>query len=249
MPRIRSIKPEFWDDEKLSGLSYQSRLLFIAIWNFADDLGTVRGNPVWLKNKIFPFDDTLRLVEFSKWLDALTKARFLVPIAYKGESYLSIRSFKAHQKIDKPSKSVNIPESELYKILDEHSANSRGGLDEGSLWEGKGEEGSRKGVGEEEDSTPPPRTGAVLFKNSDVFDFTVFRQKLEEWPEEKCKHYFDSANDYSESKGKKYINWIAAVRGWDRKEPWENRKKGAQNGSSHRNYRQAKEHPEQLTLR
>lgn len=39
MARIRSIKPEFWTDGKVSRLSDSSALLFIALWNYADDFG------------------------------------------------------------------------------------------------------------------------------------------------------------------------------------------------------------------
>ena len=32
MPRIRTIKPEFWTDEKIIELSLPARLLFIGLW-------------------------------------------------------------------------------------------------------------------------------------------------------------------------------------------------------------------------
>ena len=38
MARIRSIKPEFWDDRKLAKrASRDARLLYIALWNLADE--------------------------------------------------------------------------------------------------------------------------------------------------------------------------------------------------------------------
>lgn len=39
MGRIRTIKPTFWTDGKISRLSDSSALLFIALWNFSDDFG------------------------------------------------------------------------------------------------------------------------------------------------------------------------------------------------------------------
>lgn len=39
MARIRTIKPAFWTDEKIQNLSNDAALLFIGIWNFADDFG------------------------------------------------------------------------------------------------------------------------------------------------------------------------------------------------------------------
>ena len=41
MARIRTIKPQFWDDLKIGRLSRDARLLYIGLWNFADDLGVV----------------------------------------------------------------------------------------------------------------------------------------------------------------------------------------------------------------
>jgi len=57
MARIRTIKPEFWDDEKLSLVSRDARLTFIGMWTFSDDYGVVKGASVWLKSKIFPYDN------------------------------------------------------------------------------------------------------------------------------------------------------------------------------------------------
>lgn len=117
MARIRSIKPEFWEDEKIAALPYGCRLLYIGTWNQADDNGVIRGNPAILKSKIFPYDDTLRVGEVSKWLDALVKARMLVPISYKGESYYVVRTFHSHQKFDPRYPNYIIPREEVEKIL------------------------------------------------------------------------------------------------------------------------------------
>ena len=49
MTRIRTIKPEFWEDEKLANFSFAARLFFIGLWNIADDQGVFKNNPVLLK--------------------------------------------------------------------------------------------------------------------------------------------------------------------------------------------------------
>lgn len=104
MARIRTIKPEFWTDEKIGNLRREARLLFIALWNFADDKGTVRANPVLIKSQIFPYDEDLRVDTLNKWLAALVDARMLEPFTLNGESFYNIRTFLSHQKIDRPSK-------------------------------------------------------------------------------------------------------------------------------------------------
>ena len=108
MARIRTIKPEFWEDEKIGKLPIPCRLFFIGCWNFADDYGVIKANATLLKSQIFPYDENLRTSEVKKWLDALVNARMLIPIILDGdknhpagESYYLIRTFRFHQVLDK----------------------------------------------------------------------------------------------------------------------------------------------------
>ena len=101
MARIRTIKPEFWEDEKIGRLPIPCRLFFIGCWNFADDFGCIKGNAALLKSQIFPYDENLRVSEVKKWIDALVDARMLIPIIHAEESYYYIRTFRSHQIIDK----------------------------------------------------------------------------------------------------------------------------------------------------
>ena len=101
MARIRTIKPEFWEDEKIGKLPIPCRLFFIGCWNFADDFGVIKGNAALLKSQIFPYDENLRVSEITKWIASLVDARMLVPIIHAEESYYFIRTFRSHQILDK----------------------------------------------------------------------------------------------------------------------------------------------------
>ena len=101
MARIRTIKPEFWEDEKIGKLPIPCRLFFIGCWNFADDFGVIKGNAALLKSQIFPYDENLRVSEIKKWIDSLVDARMLVPIIHAEESCYFIRTFRSHQILDK----------------------------------------------------------------------------------------------------------------------------------------------------
>ena len=101
MARIRTIKPEFWEDEKIGKLPIPCRLFFIGCWNFADDFGVIKGNAALLKSQIFPYDENLRVSEIKKWIDSLVDARMLVPIIHAEESYYFIRTFRSHRILDK----------------------------------------------------------------------------------------------------------------------------------------------------
>lgn len=117
MARIRTIKPSFWEDEKISKLSFPCRLFYVGTWNFADDCGVIRGNAALLKSYIFPYDDNLRVSEVQKWIDALVDARMLIPISYKSESYYVVRTFRSHQKFDARYPNYIIPKEVTERLL------------------------------------------------------------------------------------------------------------------------------------
>lgn len=87
----------------------------------------------------------------------------------------------------------------------------QGGSVGGSL--GGSVQGEEKEKGEEK-----VQLGKHLFKNSLIFDKVKFAQQFPTWDKDKLKHYYESANDYSESKGAMYKDWVAAIRSWERKD-------------------------------
>ena len=125
MARIRTIKPEFWEDEDIGKLPIPCRLFFIGCWNFADDYGVIKANAALLKSQIFPYDENLRVSEIKKWIGALVDARMLIPIILDGgkkrpaeESYYVIRTFRSHQVLDKRyDKSYISKDKEYVKML------------------------------------------------------------------------------------------------------------------------------------
>lgn len=172
MPRIRSIKPEFWNDEKLGQEPESIMLTFIGLWNFSDDYGTVRAHQIWLKNQIYPYKDKLRIDVFSTWLDRLVELEAIILFTYKGESFYYIRTFRKHQKIDRPSKARNCVEEDLIKILGvkgykigsdgeftRHSTSDQRVFDEYSLQD----IGRDKDIGKEEDSIAPAGVSSAPF--------------------------------------------------------------------------------------
>lgn len=101
MPRIRTIKPEFWEDEKIASLKREVRLMFIGMLNFADDQGVIKANSTYIRSRIFPYDEDVRISDVNQWLGALVKARILIPFDFANEGYYMIRTFSSHQVIDK----------------------------------------------------------------------------------------------------------------------------------------------------
>jgi len=56
MARKRMIDPGYWSDDKIIELEPIQRLLFIGMWNFADDAGVLKYSPKQIKARIFPAD-------------------------------------------------------------------------------------------------------------------------------------------------------------------------------------------------
>lgn len=124
MARLRVIKPEFWDDEKLATISRDARLTFIGIWNHADDYGVVKGHTLWLKNNIYPYDD-IKSQSFQGWLSELESIKVIAPFTVNDEKYYYIKNFLKHQTINRPSqtRNPNPPDN-----INDDSVNTHGAL-------------------------------------------------------------------------------------------------------------------------
>ena len=113
MPRIRTVKPEFWEDEVVGLLPRDARLLFIATFNLADDEGLLRWAPAYIKASAFMYDDDLSVNDVAKLMHHLTDAGLLFP--YVGgvarQQMACVVNFRKHQKVNRPQKSKMPPPS------------------------------------------------------------------------------------------------------------------------------------------
>jgi hypothetical protein len=104
MPRIRSIKPQFWLDENLGKISRDARLLYIGLWNLSDDTGVFEWRPARIKIQIFPYDTDVTEEIIIKWLDLLSNTHDIYKFSVNGNAFGYIPTFLKHQDIKKPSK-------------------------------------------------------------------------------------------------------------------------------------------------
>jgi len=105
MARIRTIKPEFWQDEKLGPMSPTDRLVFLGLVSLADDCGRLLDNVKWIDAQIFPYtDDTAR--------ESMTRLEHLQRIARgqtkSGQRVIQIVNWH-HQKIERPNLGGALP--------------------------------------------------------------------------------------------------------------------------------------------
>lgn len=131
MPRIRTIKPQFWTDSAVLACTRDSRLLFLGLLNFADDKGNIEADPIMIKALIFPADD----IDVTPLLNELEQERFLIPYSVDEKQYFNIRNFLKHQVINRPSPHTN--------PLPPWQQHTQGGLNESSLME-KDKEGEEE---------------------------------------------------------------------------------------------------------
>lgn len=94
MARIRTVKPEFFDDPDIIDRSIYARLLFIGLWTQADRRGRLLDEPRRLKIRLMPGDD----VDVDALLDELASARLVVRYEAAGRKCLWIRNFERHQQ-------------------------------------------------------------------------------------------------------------------------------------------------------
>ena len=132
MARIRTIKPEFPQSESMGRVSREARLCFILVWTICDDSGRARASSRMLASLLYPYDEDAGK-RIDGWLAELERENCIVRYEAEGNTYLEVRNWLNHQRIDKPSASKIPPFAESSRIL----ANPR----EASCEEGKGREG------------------------------------------------------------------------------------------------------------
>lgn len=160
MARIRTIKPEFWQNETLAELPAMTRLLAIGLLNHADDEGYFKANPALIRAAIFPFDDSANVPGM---LQELSKAGYLrIRQGEDGKAYGWVVTFLKHQRVDKPK------QSEIKDLCDfqDDSENHPRIIPDESKPEGKGkEQGTGKGTGKGNTSSSAVRDVFVYWQS------------------------------------------------------------------------------------
>lgn len=133
MPRIRTIKPDFFTSLTIADLTPEQRLTFIGLWTHVDDEGRCVDDARLIKAAIWPIDDrTSADVEID--LKALGAVDLIQRYVCRNKRYLAVTNWHEHQKINRPSDS-KFPPPEDGEPLPPDPTTSRsthGGFSEGS---------------------------------------------------------------------------------------------------------------------
>jgi hypothetical protein len=107
MARIRTIKPEFWTDEKLSPCDPLTRLVFLGLVSLADDAGRIVDNLRYIDAQLFmntsdtAHEPLMRLSGMGRIVRGLTAS---------GQPVIQIVNWSRHQKIQHPNLKGSLPE-------------------------------------------------------------------------------------------------------------------------------------------
>lgn len=141
MPRIRTVKPEFWRSPDVIELDDFQQLLYIGLWNFTDDEGRGAYNPTAIAADIFlrkyALDPRGVTHDIEEAFKAYAERDMVTVYRVRGRDYYQINNWHSHQKINRPQKSKIPPldqaEHIIHGAFTEHSVNDHGGISEGSL--------------------------------------------------------------------------------------------------------------------
>lgn len=121
-----------WESEDYGKLSNLGKIIFIGLFSLADDEGRGRANPMYLKSKLFPYNEGVRSTDIEKALSEISSNMSIVFYNCDGNDYYSLLSWNIFQKIDKPTSS-KIPEfekdnKEIKQLFVEGSPKARRGV-------------------------------------------------------------------------------------------------------------------------
>jgi len=218
MPRIRTIKPEFWDSPGTARASLRARLFFIALWGWADDWGIGTANGKQLIGYAFPNDDDVTAADFPRLAAEVADCFDVAWYEVDGRPYFAIPSWDSHQKNERraakrnPSPDQGIP---LFTETSGFSARS-----DGKTPLGTGEQGNR-GTGEQSLSsevaaaTPRPDVDHVL----DLLDEELRRNGVTKLPA-RSKKNIDAARLLIDRDGRSLEQIESAIRWCQSDEFW-----------------------------
>lgn len=147
--RIRTIKPEFWTDEKIVQLAPFSRLLFVGLWCMVDDEGRMEFSLPRIKMTLFPADN----IDVAEFCADLRKFALIEVYSVEGREYLQVIGFRKHQRVDERRKSL-LPPAPCVILPGKKPRKGR---------EGKGKEGNGYAA-DAAQSVPAPESDPELFR-------------------------------------------------------------------------------------
>lgn len=152
MPRIRTIKPSFFQSDDVSALPLRARLTWIGLWTQCDDQGRMKDHTRLIKAAIWPLDP-VSLAEVEQDLSTLADHGRIVRYEVDGQRYLAVVNWEVHQSINRPTPSrIPGPAVNGHVRLTEPTPTAHAGKGK----EGNGREGTRARTRDDPSAPDPP---------------------------------------------------------------------------------------------
>jgi hypothetical protein len=104
--RIRSLVPKFWESEDIERLPWDTRLVFIGLWSYADDNGVGRDDARLIAADLFPLAEDPRecRAKVSRGLQTLFAGGQITRYTLDGTPLFFIIKWDEYQRVDRPGK-------------------------------------------------------------------------------------------------------------------------------------------------
>ncbi len=165
--RIRTIKPQFWRSPDVMALDHFQRLLFIGLWNLADDEGRGVYDPASIAADLFLTEFSLNphgvITDVSRAFSEYSSRSMVAVYEVKKRQYFQILQWQEHQRVNRASKSQIPPMTsgnEETKLFSEDSLNTHGGLTLGIRNKEQGIRNKEKDMSEPSSDVPARKPNA-----------------------------------------------------------------------------------------
>jgi hypothetical protein len=157
MPRIRTLKPEFFTSPDVGAVDFPVRIFYQALWCWADDFGIGETNLNGLLGFAFPDSDGFSAQDLRRFCADCAQHFGITFYTVRGRHYYAIKSWDAHQKTERreqrrkhptPDDPDATPDQRIHGCAESAPTTPRtNGAESREMCAGTGEQGNR-GTGE-----------------------------------------------------------------------------------------------------
>jgi len=216
MARRRMIDPNFWQSQDVSRLEPMARMLLIGMISNADDYGKNICDPVFLRSRIFPYDD-IAITDIKNWIEQIVEHIGVDVYEIDGSTYYIFSHWDKWQRVDKPQFSP-IPYPETVENADKgHSKNDSKNDSENDsrpIIDSDSDSDSDSDYTLNAKSITTPRAKKTQYAEfvsmtNDEYEKLVATHGLQ-----KTQHMIEILDNYKGSSGKKYKSDYRAILSW-----------------------------------
>lgn len=242
MARIRTIKPEFWRSPDIMQLDHFQRLLYIGLWNLADDEGRGEYNAAAIAADLFLSEYSLNphgvLTQVETAFTEYSNSGMVRLYRVKNRQYFEIVNWLEHQRINRPSASkfpaYDQREQEIHVPLTEDSLNVHGVLTVGKEQGTGNREQGVKDLSDSDESNDTPKPKRIQYTpefedwwrrfpkrtGSKKNAFTQFKSALNRIPLEELNAATDRLAAFVRA-GHKEVQFVKDGERWLKEDRWE----------------------------